>query len=142
MAPTEIAPDKIAAYHATDYCIRFGLDAITLRICNHAPKLGAIYDAAKSSCGVVITAYNPFGEVCDAATNLAAQTRLEEHLGALAPMVLEASGAHPTGAWPPEPSFFALGINHETARLLGTRFRQDAVVWVGANAIPELLLLR
>jgi hypothetical protein len=57
-------------------------------------------------------------------------------------MVLDAEGADPTGAWPPEPSFFALGINEETARLLGIRYRQDAVLWVGANAIPELLLLR
>lgn len=142
MAQTKIASDKIAAYCATDYRVGSGVDVITLRIGEHAPQLSAIFDAAGSPCGMVITAYNPLGEAQDATTNLVAQKRLGEHLRALAPTVLEAEGADPTGAWPPEPSFFALGIDQDTARLVGTRYRQDAVVWVGPNAIPELLLLR
>jgi hypothetical protein len=142
MAQTEIAPDKIAAYHSTRYRVGSGVNAITLRIGQYAPQLQAIFDAAGCPCAVVITAHNPFGATCDPDTNVAAHQRLGEHLRALAPMVLDAEGADPTGAWPPEPSFFALGINEETARLLGIRYRQDAVLWVGANAIPELLLLR
>ena len=142
MAHSEIAPDKIAAYHSTLYRVGSGAGAITLGIGIHAPQLHSTFKAAGAECGVVITAFNPLGEQWDHAANLAAQGRLEEHLRALAPMVLEAEGADPTGAWPPEPSFFALGINQGTAHLLGTRYRQDAVVWVGGSAIPELLLLR
>ena len=28
------------------------------------------------------------------------------------------------------------------ARNLGTRYRQDAIVWAGADAVPKLILLR
>jgi Protein of unknown function (DUF3293) len=55
--------------------------------------------------------------------------------------VIEWAG-HPSGAWPPELSFFALGISERAARDLGRRFDQDAVVWAGADAVPRLLLLR
>jgi hypothetical protein len=142
VAQTEIAPDKIAAYHSTHYRVGSGASSITLMIGAHAPQLHSIFNTASAPCGVLITAFNPFGQQWDQAANLAAQHRLEVELRALTPLVLQAEGADPTGAWPPEPSFFALGINQDTARLLGTQYRQDAVVWVGASAIPELLLLR
>ena len=142
MVNTEVAPDKIAAYHSTHYRIGSGTAIITLQIGEYAPKLQIVFQNSNHLCGVVITAYNPFGETRDHDTNLAAHKRLGEHLYALAPVVMEAEGADPTGMWPPEPSFFALGIDRNTARLLGTQYRQDAVVWVGANAVPELILLR
>ena len=50
--------------------------------------------------------------------------------------------ADPIGAWPEEKSFLALGVGEDTARKLGNRFRQDAVVWVRSDAVPRLLLLR
>jgi hypothetical protein len=139
---SEITPDKIAAYYSTNYLINSSYGVIILRIGEYSPQLKTIYSEAGCPCGVVITAFNPLGQSRDTATNLAAQLRLGEHLRALSPMVIEAEGADPTGAWPPEPSFFALCINQYTARLLGARYRQDAVVWVGEDAIPEILLLR
>jgi hypothetical protein len=33
-------------------------------------------------------------------------------------------------------------MNEEAARILGKRWRQDAVVWVGEDAFPKLILLR
>jgi hypothetical protein len=30
----------------------------------------------------------------------------------------------------------------EPARVIGTHFDQDAIVWVGADAVPLLILLR
>jgi hypothetical protein len=35
-----------------------------------------------------------------------------------------------------------LGIDLETAATLGRRFRQNGIVWVSANAVPILVLLR
>ena len=57
-------------------------------------------------------------------------------------MVRGTTAADPTGAWPEEKSFLALGVGEDTARKLGNRFRQDAVVWVRSDAVPRLLLLR
>ena len=48
----------------------------------------------------------------------------------------------PTEAWEPELSYLTFGISAEYARRLGSLFRQDAVVWAGEDAIPQLLLLR
>lgn len=44
------------------------------------------------------------------------------------------------GTWPPEPSLLVLGIDEASARALMVRYRQNAVVWVGADGVPELLL--
>jgi Protein of unknown function (DUF3293) len=50
--------------------------------------------------------------------------------------------ADPTGKWPPEPSRLVLGIDLDTAGSLGRQFRQNGIVWVSANAVPTLVLLR
>ena len=57
-------------------------------------------------------------------------------------MVRGTTAADPTGAWPEEKSFLALGVGEDTARKLGNRLHQDAVVWAGLDAVPRLLLLR
>lgn len=94
------------------------------------------------TCGLFITAFNPFGQVQSAEVNKAAHSRLRDCLRALGPYVIEGAGADPSGAWPEEISFFALGIDNAAARQLGSRFHQDAVVWAGPDAVPRLLLLR
>ena len=76
------------------------------------------------------------------APNEAAHARLGEHLRALTPHVSEGAGADPTGEWPPEKSYFALGIDLAKAQELGAIFQQDAVVWTDPDRVPRLLLLR
>lgn len=44
--------------------------------------------------------------------------------------------------WPTERSYFALGLALEPAKEIGIQFGQDAIVWVGADAVPQLILLR
>jgi len=41
-----------------------------------------------------------------------------------------------------EKSFFALGVDLETAKNLGICYQQNAIVWAGADAVPKLILLR
>ena len=36
----------------------------------------------------------------------------------------------------------ALGLALEPAKTIGTHFNQDAIVWVGPDAVPQLILLR
>jgi hypothetical protein len=61
----------------------------------------------------------------------------ERGLGAI-----EGSGSEEGAEWPAEKSWFALGLQLDPARALGRHFDQDAIVWVGADAVPQLILLR
>jgi len=142
LAHSHIPTDKITAYRATDYRLGHGLDRITLRIGTRSDALARLYASSGYACGVFITAYNPLGQVRSHAVNEAAHARLGVELHALAIEVMEGAGADPTGAWPEEKSVFALGVELEAARTLGIRYHQDAIVWVGRDAIPILVLLR
>ncbi len=142
MRNSEIIEDKIAAYHSTHYCIQTKAGLITLKIGEYTSNLLTLFKSSSQQCGVVITAFNPYGKLIDHETNQATNKQLGEHLSSLSSMVLEAEGVDPLGIWPSEPSFFALGINRDVARSLGVHYLQDAVVWIGADAVPELVLLR
>lgn len=77
--------------------------------------------------------------------NLAACARLRDELvrRSLQPeQIINGEGRDPTGAWPAEKNFLALGLDLETSMLLGREFCQNAVVWAGKDAIPRLILLR
>jgi hypothetical protein len=139
---SEIASDKIDAYQATHYRVGYGENAFSLRIGTRSEALLRLYEATKQTCGVFITAFNPYGTVQLDEVNEVAHARLGEHFRAIAPHVIEGAGDDQIGVWPEEKSFFALGVNEDVARLLGNRFHQDAVVWTGPDAIPRLLLLR
>ena len=142
LAQSEISPEKIEAYRVTDY--RVGLDerAFTLRIDTRSQALSRLYKTTGQTCAVFITAFNPYGRAQCEEANESAHARLRNSLHGIASEVIEGAGAHPSGAWPAEKSFFALGVSEDTARLLGKEFHQDAVVWAGPEAIPRLLLLR
>jgi hypothetical protein len=55
---------------------------------------------------------------------------------------IEGSGSEEGTDWPSEKSYFALGLALEPSRAIGTHFDQDAIVWVGLDAVPQLILLR
>jgi Protein of unknown function (DUF3293) len=140
MTDTAIAADKVAAYQSTQYRIG-GPEGFTLRIGTKSDALLQLYRKTGQTCGVFITAFNPFGQAQSAEANEAAHFLLGEDLRGLSRHVIEGAG-YPSGDWPRELSFFALGIDEGAARQLGRRFDQDAVVWAGADAVPRLLLLR
>ena len=139
---TQIPAEKIEAYLKTNYRFGEGLDAVTLQINRLSAELARVYASSGITCGVFITAYNPLGEARNIETNDAANESLAADLAALSTRVIEGAGADPSGSWPEERSLFALGIDLEVARSLGARYRQDAIVWVGADAVPKLILLR
>ena len=142
LAHSDIPAEKITAYLATDYRFGHGLDRITLRIDARSEALKRLYASSGYACGVFLTAYNPLGQALSLEANEAAHARLGAELKVLAIEVIEGVGADPTGAWPEEKSFFALGVELEAARTLGIRYHQDAIVWVGEDAIPILVVLR
>lgn len=142
MTRTAISADKIKAFESTNYWVHAESGLFALRVGEYSDKLYQLYRATNQICGAFITAYNPYSEQRDDATNRAAQLRLAEHLQALAPLVLDGEGKDPEGKWPGEPSLFALGLDQKAARLIGEQYRQDAIIWVDRDAIPQLILLR
>ena len=102
---SEISEDKIAAYHATHYRVGMIADGFTLRIGQHSPELRGLYNSTGQSCGVFITAFNPFGQAEGKAENEAAHVRLGDDLRAVSSCVIEGEGADPTGLWPAEKSY-------------------------------------
>lgn len=139
---SEIPDEKLQAYRDTEYRFGRGHNLITLRIDARSEELGRLYASTDSACGVFITAYNPLGQAQNIEANVDAHARLGAELKALTTRVFEGAGADPTGAWPEEKSFFALGVGLEEAQDLGIRYQQDAIVWAGSDAVARLVLLR
>jgi hypothetical protein len=59
---SEISEEKIAAFQATHYRVGPGPGGFVLCIGRHSLDLHRLYLSAGQSCGVFITAFNPFGE--------------------------------------------------------------------------------
>ncbi|MFC6637369.1 DUF3293 domain-containing protein [Sulfitobacter sp. JBTF-M27] len=142
MDPSDVSSEKVAAYEATHYQVGSGTDAFVMRVGKFSANLNALFERNEKDCAIFITAFNPLGETQGIEANEEAQSRLYEQLCAITEVVIEGVGADPTGAWPPEASYLALGVDQKMAEHLGRSFRQDVVLWAGADAVPRLLFLR
>jgi hypothetical protein len=136
-----ISQATIAAYLETDYRVH-GEPHFVLRIGVPSPALARLYRQRGAVCAAFVTACNPHGRKIDEAANAVRQAELERELNLRGLGHLDGEGGHPAGGWPAEASFLVLGIALEEAKELGRRYRQNAVVWCGADAVPELVLLR
>ena len=139
---TQIHPDKVRAYLATDYRLGHSADDIILTIGQRSERLAALFAANSVTCGAFLTAYNPRGTIQSDAANAAGHAELAGLLPEHGHRAIEGSGSEEGTDWPSEKSWFALGLPLEPARAIGLRFDQDAIVWVGADAVPQLILLR
>ncbi len=140
--PSEIPADLIARYRAADYRAGSGSAAVMLRIDQYSDPLSRLLAASGQQCAVFITACNPSSQPCSLEMNRAADARLRDELRRHASQIIEGAGSDPSGAWPPEQSLLALGVDLDKSKALGRQFGQNAVVWAGADAIPRLILLR
>lgn len=139
---TEVPPELVEAYRATLFRCGEGSDAFVLRIGAYSASLADLYAAADVSSAAFVTAFNPRSEMQSAEANAAALARLGAELAAAGYHLVDGAGEDPDGIWPVEPSFLVLGLELESAQEVGRRYGQNAVVWAGAEAVPELLLLR
>ena len=139
---TQIHPDKVRAFLATDYRLGHTTQDIVLTIGQFSDRLAALFISSGVACGAFITAYNPRGTVQADAANDTAHAQLAAKLAELRLQVIEGSGSEEGTDWPAEKSYFALGLALEPAKAIGVYFDQDAIVWVGPDAVPQLILLR
>lgn len=152
MPQSKIDGDLIAAYRSAryradqqvDHQRGFAAGAIILRIDQYSEPLSQLFSASGHQCAAFITACNPFGQVQSPEINRKTCAHLFDRLhGLVSPGgIIEGEGFDPSGKWPAEKSFLALGLDLEASSALGKEFGQNAIVWAGADAIPRLILLR
>ena len=131
----------LEAYRATHFNV-IGPPSFTLRVGEPSRQLSELYRAHEVTTAAFLTAWNPYSEETPQEENDRAQARLETEANSLAAAVLPGMGQDPSGKWPGEPSFLVLGISHDAAQLLGAQYCQNAIVWIGRDLVPELVLLR
>ena len=142
MSETRISADKVRAYRATDY--RFGHTTLDIVLAPglRSSRLAALFASKSVTCGAFLTAFNPLGTQRADTENDQAHAQLVTVLTDLGLEFIEGSGSEEGTHWPAEKSLFALGLSREGATSIGQQFDQDAIVWVGDSAVPELVLLR
>ena len=138
---TEIPSELIVAYEATDFRV-LEPQEFTLRVGQRSAELQSLYvDMGVTSAGY-LTAWNPFSAEASNVDNASAQRQLFRQLSLEGFTTLNAMGVDPCGDWPGEESVFVPGISLDRAKLLGSEFGQNAIVWAGSDAVPQLILLR
>ena len=132
----------VVAYRAAHYVCGHGANAFVLRIGVPSPPLASLCRAAGASSAAFLTACNPGSEPQPAEVNADAHLRLGADLTAAGYHLVEGAGEDPTGGWTAEPSYLVLAMALDAAQEVGRRYGQNAIVWAGADAVPELVLLR
>lgn len=130
-----------AAYRATRYRVHAGGSAFDLRVDLASDALAALMRRHGVATAAYLTACNPYSVRKSDAANRAANEALRAALVAADAFVFDGEAIDPTGAWPTEPSFLALGIALATARELGVQFAQNALLFADGDAVPRLVWL-
>ena len=138
---SQLDTDLIQAYRDTHFVV-LEEPRFTLLVGRRSEALAALHDTHGVSASAYVTACNPFSQALTDAQNA-------ERMGELRAVVEDAGhpwvagvGQDPLGQWPGEPSLLVLGVTRAESEALGRRFEQNAIVFAGADATPELLLLR
>jgi hypothetical protein len=140
-AASVIDPRTIQAYLETEYRVH-GEPGFTLRVGKASADLLSAHRRQKADGSVFLTACNPFSEPLDGAANAARQAALAKELSSRGLAFQPGIGQHPSNSWPGEDSFLVFGMTLDAAKVLGARFEQNGFVWSGADAVPQLILLR
>lgn len=113
----------------------------TLLVGRHSRALAELYTRYGIDCCAYLTACNPHSRLLSVAENAKRQAVLDHILRRRGIRVIEGAGCDPDGQWPDEASLLAPGLDRNTACRIGARFGQNAIVFCGPSATPELLWL-
>ena len=133
-----ISDALLRAYKETRYCVSGG-DEFVMQVGHVSEPAKALMTRYSAPGAVFITAWNPFGKRSSEADNDAANSALRSALERSGLHVLEGVGVSADGRWR-ENSFFAFPVTRSAAVELCCRHSQNAVIFVGSDGTPELLL--
>ncbi|MEO5341122.1 MAG: DUF3293 domain-containing protein [Magnetococcus sp. MYC-9] len=131
----------LQAYLETDYRVE-GPPAFTLRVGTVSLELAAAHWAQRVESSAFISACNPYSQLLDEVANAERHAALEHQLCQSGLVCLPGVGRHPANPWPGEASLLVFGMTLEAAMALGSQWEQNAIIWNGADAKPQLILLR
>jgi hypothetical protein len=132
----------ITAYRAAEYTVHDGDATLRLRIDRRDAALARLLERHQATCAAIVTACNPEGEKLTDVENAERHRTLLARLARAGLAWLPARGDDPDGDYPGEISVLIMGIARENALALGREFVQNAIVWIDADAVPHLELLR
>lgn len=141
MSASNIDEQLINAYLETHFVV-LSEPPFTLIVDRYSSSLVKLYHLYSVESAAFITACNPYSKTLSDEGNRARNASLLTDFKKLDITVIAGMGQDPAGQWPGEPSLFAFGIEKDAARELANKYEQNAIVWCGSNAVPELLLLR
>lgn len=140
MTDLHIPPALLAAYREAEYIVQAADARFSISIDIYSASLEALHRQYHTNSSAVITAYNPRSKRLAIEENDLALQNLEARLVALGYTLLPATGHDQRHQWPDEPGFLVLGISRDAAKKLGAQYNQNAVLYCGSNAVPELVL--
>lgn len=143
-------PDLDRAYRRARYRVFGPGGVITLQVGRHEPALATILCPTRAqppgpgvrrdgTAAALITACNPHSRLADPATNDAAEAALVSRISAAALPHFRSVALDPDGQWPAEPGLLILGIERRAAVAVARDFGQNALLWIDARCIPELV---
>lgn len=131
----------VQAFRETEYRVH-GDEPFTLKVGETCLALAAAHKRYRVECSAYITACNPFSQILDDEANAERHAALGREISQRSLASIEGIGQHPSNQWPGEASHLIFGLTLEAAKALGTRLEQNAIVWAGGDAVPQLILLR
>lgn len=140
-----LAPALLRAYEETHYCVNAATPdqaEFVLLIGAVSKPLAAVHKKSGVDCSAFVTACNPWSESLPDAENAIRQASLLQALRVRSLRWLDGLGQHPSNQWPGESSVLILGLSLAAAKVLAQEFEQNAFVWSGADAKPQLVVLR
>ncbi|CAN1529023.1 Protein of unknown function DUF3293 [Burkholderiaceae bacterium] len=133
-----IPPELVQAYKESEYFVHAD-PAFKMRIGQPCPELLRLMAERNANCAAFITAWNPFSQQLSPKENEQRQQNLNAQLKTRGLSFIDGIGQHPSNEWPGEPSVLILNLNRESAKVLAAQYEQNAFVWIGEAAVPELV---
>ena len=127
-------------YKSADYYIE-AIPPFILKIGIFSYELSKIYETSHQTKAGLISASNPRSKKLPNEINKERNKNLEEMIQEKGLNYIYGEGKCGQDDWDGEESFLILGIDQKQAMIFGKAFDQNAIVWCGKNAIPELILL-
>lgn len=127
------------SYRRTTYSAETPRGPIHLRVGEPNEDLVQLLKRYDANSWAYITAFNPGSQPLAHEENLRRQKELIDSLRRERLMFFPGAGVGDDSQWPPEESVLVLSISRPRAIQLAREFGQNAILFGGADAVPELL---
>jgi hypothetical protein len=137
---TTLNPELIRAYQSAEYHVR-SAKPFVLELGKRSEGVVDLARRLQVDCVTFITAHNPYSEVLSDRENAKRNRQLKKELDKLDLTIVKGYGQDHAMKWKKEDSFVVFGLGLDTAKELGIKYKQNAIVWCDTDAIPKLVIL-